>query len=76
MVIELFWSYPETCRGVRWKCAKTMRFCDASWNNCTVRSGSAEDQSQAGVIALQTPLPGKQAPKNGQVLVYYGAYQG
>jgi len=34
------------------------------------------DKSQAGVIALQTPLPGKQAPKNGQVLVYYGAYQG
>jgi beta-lactam-binding protein with PASTA domain len=35
-----------------------------------------KDQSQAGVIALQTPLPGKRAPKNGQVLVYYGAYQG
>jgi len=35
-----------------------------------------KDQSQAGVITLQTPLPGKQAPKNGQVLVYYGAYQG
>jgi eukaryotic-like serine/threonine-protein kinase len=35
-----------------------------------------KDKSQAGVTALQTPLPGKQAPKNGQVLVYYGAYQG
>jgi serine/threonine-protein kinase len=35
-----------------------------------------EDQSQAGVIALQTPLPGKQAPRNAQVLVYYGAYEG
>jgi serine/threonine-protein kinase len=32
------------------------------------------DQSQAGVIALQTPLPGKHAPRNAQVLVYYGAY--
>jgi beta-lactam-binding protein with PASTA domain len=35
-----------------------------------------EDQSQAGVIALETPLPGKQAPRNAQVLVYYGAYEG
>ena len=34
------------------------------------------DRSQAGVIVLQTPLPGKHAPKNAQVLVYYGAYQG
>jgi eukaryotic-like serine/threonine-protein kinase len=35
-----------------------------------------KDKSQAGVIALQTPLAGKQAPKNAQVLVYYGAYEG
>jgi beta-lactam-binding protein with PASTA domain len=35
-----------------------------------------KDRSQAGVIVLQTPLPGKQAPKNAQVLVYYGAYEG
>jgi beta-lactam-binding protein with PASTA domain len=35
-----------------------------------------KDRSQAGVIVLQTPLPGKQAPENAQVLVYYGAYQG
>jgi beta-lactam-binding protein with PASTA domain len=34
------------------------------------------DKSQAGVIVLQTPLPGKQAPTNAQVIVYYGAYQG
>ena len=33
------------------------------------------DRSKAGLIVSQTPLPGKQAPKNGQVLVYLGAYQ-
>jgi serine/threonine-protein kinase len=33
------------------------------------------DRSQAGVIVAQTPLPGKQAPRNAQVLVYLGAYQ-
>ena len=33
------------------------------------------DRSQAGVIVAQTPLPGKKAPKNAQVLVYIGAYQ-
>jgi len=33
------------------------------------------DRSQAGVIVAQTPLPGKKAPKNAQVLVYMGAYQ-
>jgi eukaryotic-like serine/threonine-protein kinase len=33
------------------------------------------DRSQAGVIVAQTPLPGKHAPKNAQVLVYMGAYQ-
>jgi eukaryotic-like serine/threonine-protein kinase len=32
-------------------------------------------RSQAGVIVAQTPLPGKKAPKNAQVLVYMGAYQ-
>jgi beta-lactam-binding protein with PASTA domain len=34
------------------------------------------DKSHAGVIVLQTPVAGKQAPKNGQVLAYYGAYRG
>lgn len=34
------------------------------------------DRSKAGVIVAQTPLPGKHAPKNAQVLVYMGAYQG
>jgi serine/threonine-protein kinase len=33
------------------------------------------DRSKAGLIVSQTPLPGKQAPKNAQVLVYLGAYQ-
>jgi beta-lactam-binding protein with PASTA domain len=33
------------------------------------------DRSQAGVIVAQSPLPGKKAPKNAQVLVYLGAYQ-
>ena len=33
------------------------------------------DRAQAGVIVAQTPLPGKQAPKNAQVLVYIGAFQ-
>jgi len=33
------------------------------------------DRSQAGVIVAQTPLPGKKAPKNAEVLVYMGAYQ-
>jgi beta-lactam-binding protein with PASTA domain len=33
------------------------------------------DRSQAGVVVAQTPLPGKKAPKNAQVLVYMGAYQ-
>jgi beta-lactam-binding protein with PASTA domain len=33
------------------------------------------DRSKAGLIVAQTPLPGKQAPKNAQVLVYMGAYQ-
>jgi len=41
-----------------------------------VLKARVSDKSQAGVIVLQTPLPGKQAPKNAQVLVYYGAYQG
>jgi serine/threonine-protein kinase len=41
-----------------------------------VLKARVNDKSQAGVIVLQTPLPGKQAPKNAQVLVYYGAYQG
>jgi beta-lactam-binding protein with PASTA domain len=31
------------------------------------------DRSRAGTIVAQTPLPGKQAPKNAQVLVYMGA---
>jgi serine/threonine-protein kinase len=35
-----------------------------------------EDKSQAGVIALQATAAGKQAPRNAQVLVYYGAYDG
>jgi beta-lactam-binding protein with PASTA domain len=34
-----------------------------------------DDRSQAGVIVAQTPLPGKKAPRNAQVLVYMGAYQ-
>jgi beta-lactam-binding protein with PASTA domain len=34
-----------------------------------------DDPSEAGVIVAQTPLPGKHAPKNAQVLVYMGAYQ-
>jgi beta-lactam-binding protein with PASTA domain len=33
------------------------------------------DRSKAGLIVAQTPLPGKHAPKNAQVLVYMGAYQ-
>ena len=33
------------------------------------------DRAHAGVIVAQTPLPGKQAPKNAQVLVYIGAFQ-
>ena len=33
------------------------------------------DRSQAGVIVAQTPLPGKKAPKNAEVLVYMGAYR-
>jgi serine/threonine-protein kinase len=33
------------------------------------------DRSKAGVVVAQTPLPGKHAPKNAQVLVYMGAYQ-
>jgi eukaryotic-like serine/threonine-protein kinase len=33
------------------------------------------DQSRAGLIVQQTPLPGERAPKNAQVLVYWGAYQ-
>ena len=33
------------------------------------------DRSRAGLIVAQTPLPGKQAPKNAQILVYMGAYQ-
>jgi len=33
------------------------------------------DRSKAGVIVAQTPLPGKQAPKNAQVLVYLGAFK-
>jgi len=33
------------------------------------------DRAKAGLIVAQTPLPGKQAPKNTQVLVYMGAYQ-
>jgi beta-lactam-binding protein with PASTA domain len=37
---------------------------------------SVSDRSQAGVIVTQTPLPGKHAPKNAQVLVYLGAYKG
>ena len=41
-----------------------------------VLKARVSDKSQAGVIVLQTPLPGKQTPKNAQVLVYYGAYQG
>jgi eukaryotic-like serine/threonine-protein kinase len=32
------------------------------------------DRSKAGVVVAQTPLPGKKAPKNAQVLVYMGAY--
>ena len=34
-----------------------------------------DDRSKAGVIVAQTPLPGKHAPQNAQVLVYMGAYQ-
>jgi beta-lactam-binding protein with PASTA domain len=33
------------------------------------------DRSQAGMVVAQTPLPGKKAPKNAQVLVYMGAFQ-
>ena len=33
------------------------------------------DRAQAGVIVAQTPLPGRKAPKNAQVLVYIGAFQ-
>jgi len=33
------------------------------------------DRAKAGVIVAQTPLPGKRAPKNAQVLVYLGAFQ-
>jgi serine/threonine-protein kinase len=33
------------------------------------------DRSRAGTIVAQTPLPGKQAPKNAQVLVYMGAFR-
>jgi len=33
------------------------------------------DRSKAGLIVAQTPLPGKQAPKNAQILVYMGAHQ-
>jgi serine/threonine-protein kinase len=32
------------------------------------------DQAQAGVIVAQSPSPGARAPKNGQVLVYLGAF--
>ena len=32
------------------------------------------DRSQAGMVVSQTPEPGKQAPRNAQVLVYMGAY--
>jgi beta-lactam-binding protein with PASTA domain len=38
-------------------------------------NAAVDDRSQAGVIVAQTPLPGKQAPKNAQVLVYLGAYR-
>lgn len=41
-----------------------------------VLKAPVKDRSQAGMIVLQTPLPGKQAPKNAQVLVYYGAFEG
>ena len=33
------------------------------------------DRAQAGTVVAQTPLPGKKAPKNAQVLVYMGAFQ-
>lgn len=33
------------------------------------------DRSKAGVIVVQTPLPGKHAPKNAQILVYLGAFR-
>lgn len=33
------------------------------------------DRSKAGVIVAQTPLPGKHAPKNAQILVYLGAFR-
>ena len=33
------------------------------------------DRSEAGVIVAQTPLPGKHAPKNAQILVYLGAFR-
>jgi beta-lactam-binding protein with PASTA domain len=32
-------------------------------------------RAQAGVIVAQTPLPGKHAPKNAQILVYLGAFR-
>jgi serine/threonine-protein kinase len=34
------------------------------------------DRSQAGTIVEQTPAAGTKAPKNAQVLVYMGAYEG
>lgn len=33
------------------------------------------DQARAGAVVAQTPQPGKQAPRNAQVLVYMGAYR-
>jgi beta-lactam-binding protein with PASTA domain len=35
---------------------------------------TVSDKSQAGMVVSQTPEPGKQAPKNAQILVYMGAY--
>ena len=36
--------------------------------------GKVSNKAQAGHVIAQTPLPGKKAPKNAQVLVYMGAY--
>ena len=36
---------------------------------------AVETQSEAGKIVKQTPLPGASAPRNGQVLVFMGAYR-